>query len=224
MNLKRKFIAIILARGGSKGIKLKNLIKIKKKPLLNWTIDQCHKSKMISEVYVSTENKKIIKHIKKKKVNIIIRPKKLARDNSSSIDGIIHALKNLNKKDMKKNDIIFLQATSPIRYKNVLDNALEFFIKGNYDSVFSSLVIKDYYVWEKKNNKLKAHYNCKVRLPRQKLPKKFLENGSFYIFKKDKFIKEKNLFIGKRGTFPMTKTESFQLDDPEDQKIIEKLI
>ena len=62
---------------------------------------------MISEVYVSTENKKIIKHIKKKKVNIIIRPKKLARDNSSSIDGIIHALKNLNKKDMKKNDIIF---------------------------------------------------------------------------------------------------------------------
>ena len=67
MNLKRKFIALILARGGSKGIKLKNLIKIKKKPLLSWTIDQCHKSKMISEVYVSTENKKIIKHIKKKK-------------------------------------------------------------------------------------------------------------------------------------------------------------
>ena len=224
MNLKRKFIAIILARGGSKGIKLKNLIKIKKKPLLGWTIDQCSKSKMISKIYVSSENKKIINFVKRKKVNCIIRPNNLAKDNSSSIDGAIHALKNLKKEDKKNNNIIFLQATSPIRKKNAIDKALKKFINGNYDSIFSSLILKDYYVWQKKNKKFKANYNYKIRLPRQKLDTKYLENGSFYIFKKDFFMKKKTLFLGKIGTFPMSKIESFQLDDSEDKKIIEKLI
>ncbi len=79
-------------------------------------------------------------------------------------------------------------------------------------------------IWKKIKGKIKADHNYKNRLPRQKLEKKYLENGSIYIFKKKLFLKKRTLFAGKVGTFVMKKIESFQLDDLEDKEIINYLM
>ena len=95
---KKNFTAIILARGGSKAIKLKNLVKVNGKPLLYWTIKSCLKSKNIQSIWVSTDNKLIADYTKKLGVNTIFRPNKYAKDNSSSDIAWLHALNFLKKK------------------------------------------------------------------------------------------------------------------------------
>ena len=151
MRNKFDFIAIILARGGSKGIKLKNLIKIKKKPLIYWTIKQCINSKKIKSVWVSSDNKKILNYSKKIGANIIERPKKYALDHSTSEESWIHAIKFLENKKIIHENIVGLQPTSPLRSKNDIDEAIFYFKINKFDSLFTALPIRDHFIWKKKS-------------------------------------------------------------------------
>ena len=117
-----KNIIIIPARGNSKGIKKKNLISFCSKPLLTWTILQAKRSKYADDIFVSTESKEISNLCKKLRVKVINRPSELCRDTSSSESAIKHAIKKI---DFKIDNIIFLQATSPLRKKNDIDNAVQ---------------------------------------------------------------------------------------------------
>ena len=95
-------LGIIPARGGSKGIYMKNLVKLNKKPLLDYSINSSLNSKFITKTIVSTDNKKIASYSKKLKAEIILRPKKLASDNSKIESTIDHSLNypcQLNKKN-----------------------------------------------------------------------------------------------------------------------------
>ena len=217
------YISIILARGGSKGIKNKNTKLLNKKPLIYWTIQQSIQSSKIKETYVSSDNKKILEISKKCGAKIILRPKKHATDNSSSEEAWLHAVKFLKNKKIKFNNVVGLQPTSPLREKKDIDNAIEYFEKKGLDSLFSSQKIKDHFIWKKIKNKLVANYNYKKRKPRQKIQDQYLENGSIYIFNLKKFLKYKNRLFGKIGTYEMKKHLSHQIDDIEDFKIVEKL-
>lgn len=219
---KEKFTAIILARGGSKGIKLKNLIKINKKPLIYWTIKSCLRSKKIDSTWVSTDNHSIASYSKKIGANVIFRPKKYAKDNSTSDSAWIHAVKLLKKK-IKVLNIVGLQPTSPLREKNDLDRACSNFLKKKFDSLLSVLKITDHFIWKKRNRKLEANYNYKKRPMRQNIQEKYLENGSFYIFNAEKFLKFKNRLFGKIGLYQMKKINSFQIDEPDDIKLFNNL-
>jgi len=123
--MKEKII-IIPAKGNSIGIKKKNLIGFCGKPLLYWSILQAKKNKIGAKVYVSSESDEILEYSKEMGVHGIKRPKKLARKNSSSESAIIDVCEQIKKKDC---DIIFLQATSPLRYPNDIKNAYNFFQK-----------------------------------------------------------------------------------------------
>ena len=94
-----KFHAIILARGGSKGIKNKNLIHVNKKPLLYWSIRAALTTKEISKVWVSSDSHNILNLSKKLGTEIIKRPKLLSTDKSSSEDGWLHAIKEIKKRE-----------------------------------------------------------------------------------------------------------------------------
>ncbi len=137
--LKNKNHAIILARGGSKGIKNKNIIKINNKTLLYWTIKACLQTKSIDKIWVSSDSKKILAIAKKMGASIIYRPKRLSTDSSSSESGWLHGIKEINKKFGVKN-IIALQATSPIRGKKDLTEALKLFEKKNVTAYFPLLL------------------------------------------------------------------------------------
>ena len=102
MSDKKKFLGIITARSGSKGLKNKNLLKINNYPLIYWPIKTFRNSKYINHFILSTDSKKIAKVSKKYNCLVpFIRPKILARDKSSSIDVIIHAINFYKKKKYK---------------------------------------------------------------------------------------------------------------------------
>lgn len=216
--------AIILARGNSKGLKNKNILKVKNKPMLYWSIKQSTGSKKINYTWVSSDSKRILAIAKKNGCGIILRPKKISGDKASSEKAWLHAINYLKKKKFKIDNVVGIQPTSPIRESSDFDNSIDKFETENYDSLFSSCKINDYNVWKK--NKLKilsANYNYKKRKLRQQIDDKFLENGSFYIFKAKKFLKFKCRLFGKIGMFIMPKSKSIQVDDQIDLDMVNLL-
>lgn len=224
MSKKNKVIAIIPARGGSKGIKRKNLINFCGKPLIYWTINQCVKSKLIKDVWVSSDNEEILDFANNQNVNTIKRPKNISHSNSTSEEAWLHAI-NIIEQNHNFDLIITPQVTSPVRDNDELDKAIKFFIKKKYDSIFSGEEIKDYFVWEKKLKKIRPiNYLLKKRLLRQKINTKYHENGSFYIFNKNKFKNKKIRLFGNIGVYKMSNYKSFQIDDYNDLYLVENLM
>ncbi len=215
----QKFIAIILARGGSKGIKNKNITVVNKKPLIFWSIKTCLNSKLIDDVWVSSDSQKILNLSKKFGAKVILRPKQYSKDTSSSEEAWHDAIKKLHKK-YKFKAVVGIQPTSPLRPSKCLDRAILKYKKENLDSLFSSSEINECNIWYQKNNKLIANYNFRNRPRRQDFKKRFYENGSFYIFDKDKFLKHKCRLFGKIGVYVMSKIFSFQIDEKEDIELI----
>ena len=114
-----KIHSIILARGGSKGIKNKNLIIIKNKPLIYWSIQKSKQSKLVHKTWVSSDNKKILETASKFGAEIIKRPKSLSRDNSTSEIAWEHAVNYIQEK-YKIDAVLGIQPTSPIRKVQIL--------------------------------------------------------------------------------------------------------
>ncbi len=214
--MKSKTYSIILARGGSKGIKNKNLVKINNKPLIFWTIFQSLKSKKIDEVWVSSDSKKILSISKKIGANIIKRPKKYSGDRASSESAWIHAINSIKDINHKKDIIVAPQITSPIRSKNDFNEAIKKFNKHKLDSLFSGFFFEVFFSWKYKKQKVIPKYNLKRRPQRQRIHKNIVENGSFYIFKANGFLKSKNRLFGKIGCHIMKKDSSFQIDEKDD--------
>ena len=192
------------------------------KPLIYWSIKNCLNSGKISSTWVSSDNKKILKLATKFGAKIIIRPKYLASDKASSDNAWLHAVKYIEKLD-KIDIIVGVQPTSPIRSKFDFDKAIGKFIKGKFNSMFSASNFETFFTWQLIKNKVKSNYNLNKRPRRQEIKKTILENGSFYIFKQKKFLKNQNRLFGKIGFYLMEKYKGFQLDTLEDVKIINSI-
>ena len=129
-----KITAFIPARGGSKGIPNKNIKKFAGKPLIVHSIEYSLDSKQVNEVVVSTDNSKISNIAQDTGARIIKRPPDLATDTSTTESAIEHYI---NSAKQKPDIIVLLQATSPLRPKGSLDEAIHHFTKGGYDSLLS---------------------------------------------------------------------------------------
>ena len=131
MYKKEKYLALIIARKNSKGLKNKNIKIIKSKPCIEWTFIESKKSKLIDEILLSTDSKKIITIAKQYKIlTPFIRPNYLAKDNTSVLEVIKHALSYLKKNIEEKFDnIILLQPTSPLRKAKHIDQAIIYYSK-----------------------------------------------------------------------------------------------
>ncbi len=221
-----KCVAIILARGGSKGIKNKNLIEVNKKPLIGWTIESALKCKELSHIFVSSDSQKILECAKSFGVETIKRPIEISSDTSTSEAGWFHALNHIkNKLNILPELILAPQVTSPIRKKDDFSKAINYFIKNNYDSLLSVNVMRDFFVWEKKgNNFFSVNYDFKNRPRRQIIKEKYHENGSFYLFKPEILIKDNNRLGGKIGVYIMDNLQHYQIDEPKDIKTCEYIL
>jgi CMP-N,N'-diacetyllegionaminic acid synthase len=224
--MKSKVVTIIPARGGSKGIIDKNIIDIAGKPLLAWSIEQSMNTKLISDTYVSTNDSKIAEVAQMYGAKIIWRPDELCDDKSSSESTLIHALNYLKEDNMIVPDyVVFLQATSPLRMKNDINNAI-LKVKLDYaDSLFSGSKFDDFLFWEKENDKLTSiNYNYKDRGRRQDRLPQFVENGSIYIFKPHVINKYNNRLGGKISLFEMEFWQTWEIDTKEDIELVEYYI
>jgi len=208
-----EILSIIPARGGSKGIHLKNLKLLNGKPLLDYSVNASLKSKLISRTIVSTDHSKIFKQAEKLGAECIQRPKHLATDFSCIESVIEHCLNFLKLKENYSPDlIILLQNTSPLRTKKHIDNALTLFLNSKFDSMLSGYMSHNF-IWKiNRTNVIPLNYDPKNRPNRQKFNSQFIENGAIYISKLLAFKKSKCRVSGKIGFFEMSKEFSIDVD------------
>jgi len=217
---------IIPARGGSKGIKDKNLQVICNKPLIAWTIEQALQAEQITSVWVSSDSDDILQVSEEYGANIIRRPKELAKDSSTSESAWLHAVEYVESIAKHIDIVVAPQCTSPVREAIDFDNAISKFITNNYDSLFSATFIPDFNIWAPNSagEMQSVNYDFKNRNRRQDKGEQYLENGSFYIYKPDVIRQFNNRLGGKIGIHCMDFWKSFQIDEPEDVIFCENLI
>jgi CMP-N,N'-diacetyllegionaminic acid synthase len=217
--MKKKItIAIILARGGSKGIPGKNIKNFLGKPLLIWTIIQAKISQKISKIYLSSDLELILEIGKKYGIETIKRPKNISGDHSKSEEAILHLLKNIN---YTPDGIVMLEPTAPLREPNDIDNCINYFYTKKLDSCFSGAILEDFLIWKKNKEKLKPmNYNYKQRISRQLRNPQIKETGAIYVFKPKIINKFQNRLGGKIGYFTTNLWQSFEIDNLNDWKLV----
>ena len=199
----KKVIAIIPARSGSKSIKDKNIVNLRGKPLIAWSIDQCIRSKYINEVYLSTDSKKYAKIAKKFGLKkIIYRPKSISNDSSTDYEFIKHFIENINT---DHGVVAHIRPTTPFRNIKLLDKIIKFFIKNKKYSSLRAIHENPetaYKSFELKEKFLKPLKGVKKTLdqlndPRQNFPKTYSANGYIDLYRKEFIKKNKKLFGNK---------------------------
>ena len=228
----KKVLGIILARGGSKGIKKKNIYEICGHPLISYSIYAGLKSKYIDELIVSTDNKKIAKVSKNYGAKVpFYRPKKLALDHVWSRDALKHAIINTEKKFNTKFDyVVELPATGPMRPFYEIDRAIEILDKTNCDSVIGVFRIYDKHPVRIKKiikNKL-VDYNKLLKegegSRRQALPPCYSRNGSIYSMKRSVIVDKFTRLGGSVTPLIMSSTHSINIDEIEDIYLFEIMV
>ena len=224
--MKNTFIGIVLARKGSKSIKNKNLFKVNRKPLIQYTFEEAIKSKLLSNIILSTDDKKIINLSKKFNImNYGLRPKNLSSDKAKSIDVIIHTLNKI--KENIPEFIVLLQPTSPMRKAYHIDIAIKKMIrfKKNYDSLVSLTKIEEPHPYKMKyintGKVIPFIKNTSSEIARQLLPTAYKLNGAIYISKTKTLLSKKTLLY-KTAPYVMNCGEIVNIDTLSDIELFKQ--
>jgi CMP-N,N'-diacetyllegionaminic acid synthase len=223
MSDKPNIVAIIPARGGSKGIPKKNLLILSGKPLIAWSIQQALASRFIDEVYVSSDSDEILAVSASYGAKSIKRPDHLATDTATSESALQHALEVLETEQRQPLDyIVFLQATSPLRTDTDIDSAIETLIANDGDSLLSCCRLGVFFIWEYQNDApVGVNHDYKHRRRRQDLKSQYLENGSIYVFKPEILKQHDNRLGGQICLYEMPQWQSVEIDVIEDKELCE---
>ena len=186
--MKKEVLAIIPARGGSKGVKRKNIRKLNGIPLIGYTINAARNSKYVSRVMVSTEDSEIAEVSMSLGAEVpFLRPSELASDNSPTMDCILHMLKYLEENEGYIPDyVVLLQCTSPLRTSKHIDEAYEKLINSSFDSIISVAEVESNPYWSNvfKGEKLEYFIEEGKKITRrQDLPEVYRMNGAIYLAK-----------------------------------------
>ncbi|MDA9636853.1 acylneuraminate cytidylyltransferase family protein [SAR86 cluster bacterium] len=221
MNKNFKYLVIIPAREGSKGIIKKNLKEFNGVPLIAKTIIETKKINRDIEMYVSSDGKEIIKTAKKYGAQGILRSKKNSGDFSSSEDAITEVINNIDNID-SYNTILFLQCTSPLRNYTDIEKAMDLYENSNSQSLFSGY--KDFKpIWKNLRNKfIPINHNKIKRSARQSVKNQITENGAIYIFDIKSFLRDKTRFCGETSAYVMPKSRSIDIDSELDWFLAEQ--
>ncbi len=206
-------LAVIPARGGSKGIPKKNIRLMAGKPLISYAIENAKKSKHDIRVVVTTDNAEIKSVASSYSAEIIDRPDCLADDKTTLDPVIFHAVAEAEKKfNIDFDVVITMQPTSPCLKTDTLDKAIDLFVDEDWDTIISG--VNDAHLsWKCEGDKIVPNY--KERLNRQYLPKEYKETGAFVITKRV-FVTEKSRFGKKITIFECPAAESIDIDTPDD--------
>ena len=222
----KNILAIIPARGGSKGLPGKNIIDLCGEPLINWTIQAAMGSKYISEIYVSTDDLKIKDVVEKSGIKINhLRSKRLSQDDTLSIDVVLDILTFPQFSNIEF--VCMLQPTSPLRNSRHIDEAFDKFFNLNASCCVSVCEneFSPFWSFEINDKKIKSLFpSNSIPLRRQDLPTTYSLNGAIYIAKVDWIINNKSFLSDQTIAYVMQKNESIDIDDLEDLKKAEQLI
>ena len=228
-----EILALIPARGGSKGIPRKNLVEIGGKPLIAYAIEQALASRLINRVIVSTEDEEIAEVSLKYGAEVPFRrPEEFAQDLSPDIDVFRHALKWLKENEDYTPDIVLNHRTVyPIRSVKIIDEAIEYFINNpEADSLRSVRLAAQtpYKMWKIVDKYMEpllslAEFNESFNMPRQILPRVYWQFG-YVDMVRSKIITEKGKMSGDKILPFIVEDDGVDIDHEEDIKKAEKLL
>lgn len=198
-------LGLIPARGGSKGVPGKNIKMIHGKPLIVWSIEKALRSNKLDKVVVSTDSDEIAEISRNAGAIVLKRPDDLATDTASTQDVMVHALNNF-----PADILVLLQPTSPYRSDGLIDECIDEFIEGKYDSLATGFMC-DYKEYGKNT------------LPRQQIQGFFYDDGNVYV------IKAENILNGDRygkkiGRKFISRYENAEIDDEYDFWLLEQIL
>lgn len=214
-----KTVAFIPARGGSKSIKNKNIMPIKGKPLIYWTLLACENSPSIKKTYLSTDSDEI-KHVAQsfgfKKVEVVERSEQTASDEATSESALIEFCQNF---DFEK--VVFLQATSPLTKSEDIEGAIKKMEADGSNSLISA-VNRHQFIWDTNGNPL--NYDPLTRPRRQDWDGYMIENGAFYINSRQNILNSNCRISGRVTYWEMNQKTLYEIDEPTDWEIIESFL
>ena|SRR5437867_8750729 len=221
-------IAIIPARGGSKGIHRKNIVDFCGYPLISWTIACARRCSLVEKVYVSTDDAEIASIATVYGAEVIHRPANISGDTATSESALIHACDVIGQNRNLPEIIIMMQATSPLRETSELDGALSKFAEGGVDSMFSAARPEDTLLWFDDASGLQSlNFDYRARKRRQDAahgPQIWIETGSFYVMKTELLLSSQNRLGGRIGMLPVPFWKSFEIDSLESLQICAALM
>lgn len=220
-------LAIIPARGGSKGIRRKNIKYFSGKPLIGWTIDEAKKASCINRTIVSTEDEEIATVARNLGADVpFMRPIELAQDDSSGIAPVLDAISRLGNYEW----VLLLQPTSPFRTAEDIDGIWKFCKRQHVPSAVSICEIDQhpYMTYEiDASHRLKPLINT-IKKPsemrRQELPKFYGVNGALYLAKTEWLLNQKEFIGPETRGFIMPPERSLDIDTPLDWRMAEFLM
>jgi CMP-N,N'-diacetyllegionaminic acid synthase len=223
-------IAVIPARGGSKGLPGKNIRPLLGKPLIGWSIEQAFASKYIDEVVVSSDCPEIIELSRKFGANVPFkRPAKLASDNSTTIDVLIHCLDWFEENNKSFDILVLLEPTSPIREVSDIDNSLRILISKEQGSVVSVCKTEGQNpaFCFKKNDDSKINPYLEIQptnLRRQEIEPVYFLDGTIYSSFTSSLRNQKSFYHNCTFGFEVPKWKSLEIDDIVDFSMVESVM
>ncbi len=221
-----KTIAIIPARGGSKGIPRKNVRRLGGKPLIVHTLLHAKQTPGLDRIVVTTDDPEITALSNQVGVEVIQRPGRISGDTATTESALHHVLDHLQDVEHYEPDlVVLLQATSPLREPQDIQNAIDTLQREQADSLFSACRVHGF-IWRSTADTLSAlTYDPTQRCRRQEIAETIWEeNGSIYIFKPYVLRTYNNRLGGKIAVYPMDRLDSFQVDEPDDLQLIETIL
>ena len=185
-----RVLAVIPARGGSKGIPKKNIKMLLGKPLIQYTIDEAKSSLYIDDVVVSTDSKEIAEVSEQLGAKVIQRPPELSGDSALVVDALRYTIETLEKEYLKYDIVLLLEPTSPLRTYSVIDECIEKFSNKGVESVttFSETSVPPDRIWRISDDSVEPYIKgVNPWLPRQKLELGYQLNGLVYAIRMSSF-------------------------------------
>lgn len=219
-------IAIIPARGGSKGVPRKNILQICGKPLIGWTINAAKASRHIDRVIVSTDDSEIASVSKCFGADVVWRPEKISGDMASSEDALLHTLEYLEQSEGYRPEIVvFLQCTSPLTTSKDIDETVETMLNDDADTALATVPFH-YFLWSRntQGDSIAINHDKGIRLLRQETEPQYMETGAVYVMRADGFRQAKTRFFGRTSMHVIPANRCWEIDDPIDFRIAETLL
>ena len=212
-------VAIIPARGGSKGIPRKNIKELCGKPLIAHIIETALSVEELDRVIVSTEDNEIAATAKKYGAEVpFSRPEELTEDETPTLPVLQHAVKYLAEEENYKPDIVvLLYATSPLLRAESVSEAIRMLKEGEFDSVLSVVEDRGHY-WIEEADKYERLYPKDPKNRQFERPL-FKETGAIYLCRRELLMEENTMVGGKIGFLKMEKAETIDIDEPLDFEI-----
>jgi YrbI family 3-deoxy-D-manno-octulosonate 8-phosphate phosphatase len=217
-HLSPRVIAIIPARGGSKGLPGKNLRRVGGRSLVERAVDACRAARLIDEVYVSTDDAEIAARAEAAGGKVIMRPAELSSDTASSESALLHALDQLIMVGEEPEALVFVQCTSPFIASDDLDRGIELLLHDQADSVFSAVATYDF-LW-RANGRFGLvtgqNHDPAVRPRRQEREPDFRETGAFYVMSAAGFRAARHRFFGRTAVVQVPELTAVDIDHLHD--------